>query len=63
VRASGLLGLVEQLIRGLHGKRGLLFAPGHDAKRKSALWARARQGQHAVDELRRRKWAIPPEMR
>jgi predicted nuclease with RNAse H fold len=39
------------------------FAPGHDAKRKSALWARARQGQDAVDELRRRKWAVPPEMR
>ncbi|HKI28492.1 MAG TPA: DUF429 domain-containing protein [Actinomycetota bacterium] len=42
---------------------GREFAPGHDAKRKSALWARARQGQDAVDELRRRKWAIPPEMR
>ena len=30
---------------------GREFAPGHDAKRKSALWARARQGQDAVDEL------------
>jgi len=39
------------------------FAPGHDAKRKSALWALARSGQDAVDELRRRGWAIPPEMR
>jgi predicted nuclease with RNAse H fold len=42
---------------------GREFAPGHDAKRKSALWALARQGQDAVDELRRRKWAMPPEMR
>lgn len=39
------------------------FAPGHDAKRKSALWALARSGQDAVDELRRRGWAVPPEMR
>jgi predicted nuclease with RNAse H fold len=39
------------------------FAPGHDAKRKSALWALARQGQEALDELERRRWAIPPEMR
>jgi hypothetical protein len=42
---------------------GREFAPGHDAKRKAALWARARQGQEAVDELQRRKWTIPPEMR
>jgi len=39
------------------------FAPGHDAKRKSGLWAQARQGQEALDELERRRWAIPPEMR
>jgi predicted nuclease with RNAse H fold len=39
------------------------FARGHDAKRKSALWALARSGQDAVDELRRRGWAVPPEMR
>jgi predicted nuclease with RNAse H fold len=39
------------------------FAPGHDAKRKSMLWALARSGQNATDELRRRGWAIPPEMR
>jgi hypothetical protein len=39
------------------------FAPGHDAKRKSALWALARSGQEAVDELRRRRWELPPEMR
>lgn len=39
------------------------FAPGHDAKRKSALWALARSGQEAVDELHRRRWELPPEMR
>lgn len=39
------------------------FARGHDAKRKSSLWALARSGQEAVDELRRRGWAVPPEMR
>ena len=39
------------------------FAPGHDAKRKSVLWSLARSGQDAVDELRRRGWEVPPEMR
>ena len=39
------------------------FAPGHDAKRKSILWATAREGQDATDELRRRGWELPPEMR
>ncbi|HEY7666758.1 MAG TPA: DUF429 domain-containing protein [Actinomycetota bacterium] len=39
------------------------FAPGHDAKRKSTLWHRVRDGQEALDELRRRGWEIPPEMR
>lgn len=39
------------------------FAPGHDSKRKSSLWALARRGQDALDELRRRGWSIPPEMR
>lgn len=39
------------------------FAPGHDAKRKSMLWQRAREGHDATDELRRRGWEIPPEMR
>lgn len=39
------------------------FAPGHDAKRKSALWKLAREGQDALDELRRRGWEPPPEMR
>jgi predicted nuclease with RNAse H fold len=51
---------------GVHGCDRLVrgeFAPGHDAKRKSLLWARARTGTTALDELRRRAWAIPPEMR
>ncbi|HTG47389.1 MAG TPA: DUF429 domain-containing protein [Actinomycetota bacterium] len=39
------------------------FAPGHDAKRKSMLWTRAREGRDATDELRRRGWELPPEMR
>ncbi len=39
------------------------FAPGHDAKRKSFLWKLAREGQDALDELRRRGWEPPPEMR
>jgi predicted nuclease with RNAse H fold len=39
------------------------FAPGHDAKRKSLLWERARRGEEAASELRRRRWALPPELR
>jgi predicted RNase H-like nuclease len=39
------------------------FAPGHDAKRKALLWQRARAGEEAVDELRRRGWELPAEMR
>ena len=39
------------------------FAPGHDAKRKSALWRQARLGDEAVLELRRRGWELPPELR
>jgi predicted nuclease with RNAse H fold len=39
------------------------FAPGHDAKRKSMLWRRARAGHDAATELRRRGWELPPEMR
>jgi predicted nuclease with RNAse H fold len=39
------------------------FAPGHDARRKSMLWRLARQGHEAVEELRRRGWELPPEMR
>jgi predicted nuclease with RNAse H fold len=39
------------------------FAPGHDAKRKSLLWSQARAGQEAVEELRRRGWEIPSDIR
>ncbi len=39
------------------------FAPGHDAKRKSILWDMARTGQEAIDELRRRGWQLPADMR
>lgn len=39
------------------------FAPGHDAKRKSALWKLAREGQEAIDELKERRWELPSEMR
>jgi predicted nuclease with RNAse H fold len=39
------------------------FAPGHDARRKSILWKLARAGHEATEELRRRGWELPPEMR
>ncbi len=39
------------------------FAPGHDAKRKSTLWRLARAGQDSIDELKRRRWQLPPELR
>ena len=39
------------------------FAPGHDAKRKSLLWKLAREGHEAAEELRRRGWQLPPEIR
>lgn len=39
------------------------FAPGHDAKRKTLLWQRARAGRDAIEELDRRAWELPPEMR
>jgi predicted nuclease with RNAse H fold len=39
------------------------FARGHDARRKALLWRLARDGQDAADELRRRGWELPPEMR
>jgi predicted RNase H-like nuclease len=48
---------------GCHELTRTEFAPGHDAKRKSRLWSSARTGSAAIDELRRRGWAIPPEMR
>lgn len=39
------------------------FARGHDSKRKAWLWDEARGGEDAVDELRRRGWELPPEIR
>ncbi len=39
------------------------FARGHDAKRKSALWERLRTGEEAREELKRRRWELPPEAR
>lgn len=39
------------------------FARGHDARRKAALWAVARRGDEAIQELRRRGWQLPPELR
>jgi predicted RNase H-like nuclease len=39
------------------------FAPGHDAWRKRLLWQRARAGEEAMEELRRRGWQAPPEQR
>jgi len=44
-------------------KTGGEFATGHDAKRKSLLWKRARSGEEAIEELRRRGWKLPPGMR
>jgi predicted nuclease with RNAse H fold len=46
----------QELVRGE-------FAHGHDAKRKAMLWQRARDGAEAIDELKRRSWQLPPEMR
>jgi predicted nuclease with RNAse H fold len=37
------------------------FARGHDAKRKSALWGKVRDGFEAGEELKRRGWELPPE--
>jgi predicted nuclease with RNAse H fold len=42
-------------------RAGREFAPGHDAKRKSTLWRRVREGRAAEEELRRRGWERPPE--
>ncbi|HVR69316.1 MAG TPA: DUF429 domain-containing protein [Vicinamibacteria bacterium] len=39
------------------------FAPGHDAKRKAQLWAQVRHGAEAREELRRRGWELPPELK
>lgn len=39
------------------------FARGHDSKRKALLWERARGGAEAIDELKRRGWEIPSDIR
>jgi hypothetical protein len=39
------------------------FAPGHDSKRKALLWKQVRQGEDALDELRRRGWKLPGGIR
>lgn len=39
------------------------FAPAHAAKRKALLWDRARAGEDARAELKRRGWELPPELR
>ena len=38
------------------------FARGHDAKRKSRLWRDVRDGYDAMEELKKRRWRLPPEM-
>jgi hypothetical protein len=40
-----------------------VFARGHDSKRKARLWDEARHGEDAVEELKRRGWELPPEIR
>jgi predicted nuclease with RNAse H fold len=46
-----------------HAMTSREFAPGHDAKRKSQLWEQARRGEEAREELRRRGWELPPELK
>jgi predicted nuclease with RNAse H fold len=46
-----------------HAMTSREFAPGHDAKRKSQLWEQARRGEAAREELRRRGWELPPELK
>ena len=58
--AVPLLRLRRSRVPGAHARE---FAPGHDAKRKSMLWRLAREGRDATDELRRRGWELPPEVR
>jgi predicted nuclease with RNAse H fold len=44
-------------------RAGREFAPGHDAKRKYRLWRQVRDGVDAREELARRRWELPPEVR
>ena len=46
-----------------HARTSREFAPGHDAKRKSQLWDQARRGAQAREELQRRRWELPPELK
>jgi predicted nuclease with RNAse H fold len=46
-----------------HAMTNREFAPGHDAKRKSQLWDQARRGEQAREELKRRRWELPPELK
>jgi predicted nuclease with RNAse H fold len=46
-----------------HSMTSREFAPGHDAKRKSRLWDDVRRGDEARQELQRRGWELPPELK
>lgn len=46
-----------------HAMTNREFAPGHDAKRKSHLWEETRRGEQAREELKRRRWELPPELK
>jgi predicted nuclease with RNAse H fold len=39
------------------------FVSGHDGRHKSMLWGRVREGRRAEQELKRRRWEPPPEVR
>ena len=39
------------------------FVSGHDGRYKSILWDRVREGRRAEEELGRRRWERPPEVR
>ncbi len=39
------------------------FVSGHDGRHKSMLWDRVREGRRAEQELERRRWEAPPEVR
>ncbi|MBA3690197.1 MAG: DUF429 domain-containing protein [Actinobacteria bacterium] len=39
------------------------FVRGHDGRHRSMLWERVRQGRRAEEELGRRRWERPPEVR
>ena len=54
--APAAIAACDQLVRGE-------FAPGHDAKRKAMLWARAREGRRGARRAAARGWKKPPEMR